>query len=277
VRYTRAISCGLLVTLALLITLAPLGAAPKRRMELVSRLGRRATVKIYSGESLTFRARETRGGLSGIFDSGDFLRGVSFCLREWPRVKQDAHATVKGRNRSVVREKRPEPDLWGLPASNFTVEDERPGRYVLTAKKAGYQSAEVVIDSASFSILVNDGSLSDRHYNANFDVRLVDPSERGKAVPILIESMDAEGAVVDSRSDLRLAPVAGRTALYKTPVGVNLSSATFESFRERVKRKKKDPLPPRFFVTKPMRVVEGGSIRISLRNLHAVYPLPLGY
>jgi len=246
-------------------------------MELVSRLGRRPSVKIYSGESLTFRAREVRVGLSGIFDSGDFLRGVSFTLREWPRVRQDAHATVKGGNRGVVREKRPEPDLWGLPASWFTVEDEPPGRYVLTAKKSGYSNAEVVIDSASFNLLVNDGELSLKHYIANFDVRLVDPSERGKAVPILIESLDVAGAVVDSRDDLRLAPVTGKIAVYKTPVSVNVSSATPESFRERVKRTKKNPLPPGFFATKSMRVVEGGSIRISLRNLHAVYPLPLGY
>jgi len=275
VRNLRAISCGL--TLALLVTFAPLDAAPKRRMELVSRLGRRANVKIYSGETLTFRAREVRGGLSGIFDSGDFLRGVSFSLREWPRVKQDAHATVKGGNRSLVREKRPEPDLWGLPASHFTVEDERPGRYMLTAKKAGYKCAEVVINAASFNLLVNDGVLSLKHYTANFDVRLVDPSEKGRSIAILIESMDDAGAVVDSRDDLRLAPVSGKQSTYQTRMSVNLSSATPESFRERLKRRKKNPLPPRFFATKPMRIVPGGSIRISLRNLHAVYPLPLGY
>ncbi len=121
-RHFRWISCGLIVTL--ILTLSPVRAAPKGRMELVSHLGRKAVVKIYSGESLTFHVREVRGGLTGIFNSGGFLRGVSFSLRAWPRIRQDAMATAKGGNRSVVREKRAEPDLWGLPASHFTVEDE---------------------------------------------------------------------------------------------------------------------------------------------------------
>jgi len=252
------------------------GDGPKQ-MELVSRLGRRANVKLYSGESLTFRAREVRDGLSGIFDSGDFLRGVSFRLVSWPRVKQDAIAMLKGTSRTTVREKKKEPDLWGLPASFFTVEDEKPGRYVLEARKAGYRQASVVLDCASFAILVNDGELTDRHYTANFDVELEDPSEKGKAIPILVESLDENGAAVDSRSDLRLAPVSGKAHTYRTNLSVNLSSRVAESFRERRKRADKDPLPPTFYATKPLRIVEGGMIRITLRNLNAVYPLPLGY
>lgn len=252
-------------------------AKPPRSMELVSRLGRKAAVKIYTGEGLTFRARDVRGGLEGIFESGGFLHGVSFTLREWPRVKQDAAGIVKGANRHLVREKKAEPELWGLPESSFDVGDEAPGRYVLLAKKSGYADARVVIDCASVNLIVNDGELTDRHYTANFDVELVDPAEKGRPVPIRVECMDEDGAIVDGRDDLRLAPVTGKANVYRTGHAVNLSSQVVESFAERLKRKETAPLPPTFFAVKPMRVTEGGSVRISLRNLRLVFPLPLGY
>ncbi|MEN8148324.1 MAG: hypothetical protein ABFS86_00790 [Planctomycetota bacterium] len=275
-RFLRAIFCFVLLV-GLCSAVPPLDAAPPAKMELVSRLGRKTVVKIYSGESLTFRARDVRGGISSIFTSGGFLRGVSFTLREWPRVKQDAAGIVKGANRHLVREKKAEPDLWGLPASFFVVEDEPAGRYVLTAKKPGYTDARVVIDCATVNLEVNDGELTERHYTANFDVELTDPAEKGRPVPIRVECLDEDGAIVDARDDLRLLTVTGSRNLYRTNVAVHLSSRVAESFRERVKRRKTAPLPTTFFATKPMRITEGGSIRISLRNLRLVYPLPLGY
>jgi hypothetical protein len=82
---------------------------------------------------------------------------------------------------------------------------------------------------------------------------------------------------VDSRKDLRLVPVDVRDHEYRTNRRIHLSSTAIEGFHERLKRRHEKPLPPEFFDLKAMRIVEGGMLRISFRNLQAVYPLPLGY
>jgi hypothetical protein len=274
-RIPRAI---LPVLLALLAT-APVSAQEKgiKKMELVSRLGRKASVKIYSGETLTFRVREKPRGLDGLAGGGDYLRGIAFELRYDPKVVQDAVAMVKGANRGVVREQKPEPDLWGLPPSKFEIGDEKPGRYVLTATKKGYAPARIVVHLAAFEIVDIDGELTDRHYAASFAIRLIDPDEEGKPIPILVESLDEDGRVIDKRHDVAFVRVKTATGEFTTSRRVQLASNETESFEARWDRRKDEPVPPDFFDRKAMRIVEGGRIRISFRNLHAVYDLPLGY
>jgi len=266
------------------VVLALLAAAPSaarerdlRRMEIVSRLGRRASVKIYSGESLAFRVRERPRGLDELAGGGDYLRGVAFELRSDPKVVQDAVAMVKGANRGVVRRQEPEPDLWGLPPSRFEIDGGKPGRYLLTATKEGYAPARVVVHLASFEIVDIDAALSDRHYTASFAVRLIDPDEEAKPIPILVECLDGNDRVIDRRHDVAFVPVKQRTGEFRTNRRVLLASNASESFESRWKRRKEDPVAPDFLDRKAMRIAEGGRIRLSFRNLHAVYDLPLGY
>lgn len=268
---------GALVLLILLLAASPSFTATKKKtMELVSRHGRRAEVKIYSGEALKFRAREVSRGLSSIFESGQFLHGVTFTLREWPRVKQDAVAMIKGANRRIVRKEGPGLELWGMPPSTFSIGARGAGRYLLTATKPGYKPAQVVIHCARFVLNVEKGVLTDRHYRCEVSVELEDPSEKSKPIPLLIEVLDEKGSVIDSRDDVRLVPVTAREGLFKSNRIIRFSSMSAEAFRERLKRAPRDPLPAGFFELKSLRLVERGSIRISFRNLHAVYPLPLG-
>ncbi len=267
---------GLLILL--LLTAAPLVAAGSgRRMELVSELGKKKQVKIYSGESLTFRIREKHEGLSGLFAGSDYLYGITFTLREWPNVEQDQIATVKGANRRVVRKQKPAEELWGVPASSFTIEGGLAGRYKLTASKPGYAPVTVLINMATFNIVNIDGVLDERSYHARFDIELTDPDEKGRAIPLLVECLDDQGRIVDMRKDIVLAPVNLQEHEYAGSRRILISSGALESFANRLKRKEDHPLPEGFFDLKALRIVEGGMLRLSFRNLQAVYPLPLGY
>jgi hypothetical protein len=266
--------------LLLIVALASdaLLAESGRPMELVSEAGRLDEVKIYSGEALTFRVREKSDGLRDMFSGGgEFLHGVSFELREWPKVTQDRMATIKGANRRVVRQKRPEPELWGIGPSSFSIEGECVGRYKLTASKPGYAPVSVLINLAAFEIVDIDGELTEDFYRAVFSIRLVDPTERGKAIPLTVESLDEEGRLVDARKDVVLAPVNLEPGVYRTNRRIHLSSHALETFKERLARKDEASLPPEFFDLFPLRIVEGGMLRISFRSLRAGYPLPLGY
>lgn len=264
--------------IAALPTLPPAEGSQPKQLEIFSRLGGKANVKIYSGESVTFRVREASSGLEDLFAPTQPLHGVTFVLREWPIIRQDAIATVKGANRRVVREQKPEPELWGIPPSSFTVRGgAMVGRYKLTAKKPGYQSAKILIYLARFEIVDIDARLTEKVYRASFDIRLLDPSEEGRAIPILIESLNFDGKRIDWRNDIVLAPVMLEPDLYRSSRRISLSSQVVEGLAERVARAKEDPLPPGFFDMKPLRIVEGGTLRVSFREMQAVYPLPLGY
>ncbi len=267
---------GLLILL--LLAAAPLVAAGSGgQMEIVSELGKKAQVKIYSGESLTFRIREKQEGLSGLFAGSDYLYGITFKLREWPKVKQDQIATIKGANRRVVREQKPAKELWGVPASSFTIEGGPAGRYKLTASKPGFAPVAVLIHMAAFNIVNIDGVVDERSYHARFDIELTDPDEKERAIPLLVESLDDQGRIVDMRKDVVLAPVFLKEHEYSSSRRIRISSNALESFANRLKRKEDHPLPEGFFDQRALRIVEGGMLRISFRNLQAVYPLPLGY
>ncbi|MHC4469440.1 MAG: hypothetical protein ACYS99_00620 [Planctomycetota bacterium] len=250
---------------------------PPKKMDLVSALGRAKVVKIYSGESVTFHAQERREGIGGIFAPGEYLRGVTFTLRSWPKVRQDAHAIVKGSNRPVIRTQRPEPDLWGMPPSSITIDGGKPGRHLLEATKPGFAPARVVIHLARFELVDIEAELTARHYRASFDIQLVDPDEKGKPIPLLVQILSREGRVIDARDDVVLAPVLMEEGHYRSSRTIRLSSLEVESFRDRLKRRKEDPLPPEFFDRRSLRIAAGSAVRISFRHLHAAYPLPFGY
>jgi hypothetical protein len=271
---TRAL--GLLI-LVLLTAAPPISAGSGRQMEIVSELGKKAAVKIYSGESLTFRVREKQEGLTGLFSGGAYLYEITFELREWPKLKQDQIALIKGANRRIVREQEPEEELWGLPPSSFTIEGGPAGRYRLTASKPGYPPVEVLVNIASFNLRNIDGVLDECSYRARFDVELTDPDEQGRSIPLLLESLDDQGRVVDMRKDLVLAPVNLEGHEYRSSRRPLISSHAIEPFMNRLKRREQEPLPEGFFERTPLRIVEGGMLRISFRNLQAVYPLPLGF
>jgi hypothetical protein len=246
-------------------------------MELVSELGKKSVVKIYSGESLTFRAREKYDGLGGLFTGAAHLYDVTFTLRKWPIIRQDAVGIVKGANRPIVREEKPAERLWGTPPPSFTIEGGGVGRYKLTATKKGFAPVEVLVNLASFRLDNIDGVLNERLYSASFDVLLTDPEEKRRSIPLLVESLDMDGRLVDMRKDVVLAPVVLEMDEYRSSRRIKISSYTLESFMERVKRAKEDPVPREFYDQKALRIVEGGMIRVSFRNVQAIYPVPLGY
>jgi hypothetical protein len=246
-------------------------------MELVSELGRQSVVKIYSGEALTFKAREKNEGLSGLFSSSEYLYEVTFVLKRWPKVRQDAAGMIKGANRPVVREQKPGKQLWGDPPPSITVECGEPGRYQLIASKPGYAPVEVVIHMASFRIDDIDGELDDDHYRASFTVELSDPDEKRTAISLLVESLDMDGRIVDLRKDVVLAPVALDLDDYRSSRRIIIASNVLEPFMDRMKRNQDDPVPAEFLDRGALRIVEGGMLRISFRSLQAVYPIPLGY
>lgn len=269
---------GLLLLLPLLQFTAPLRAEDAiRQMELVCELGSKSAVKIYSGETLTFRAREKVEGLPGLFTASEYLHGVKFVLRKWPKVRQDMVGIFKGSNRQIVREQKPGKMLWGAPPSRFTTGGGDAGRYKLTATKPGYAPVEVMISKATFEIIDIDGDLTDRQYTASFQVMLTDPDEARKSIPLLVECLDREGRIVDMRKDILLAPVALEMDNYQSSRRIRISSNTLEPFMERIKRDKKDPVTKEYLDRAALRIVEGGMIRISFRNVQAVYTVPLGY
>ena len=134
-----------LLLLSLGVPPALAGRGDLRKMELISPLGRVRSLKIYSGETVTLRVQERRAGIGGIFSPGEYLRGVTFTLRSWPRVTQDAHAITKGAHLPVICTQRPVDELWGAPPSSFTIEVDKPGRYLLTATKPGFPSGTEVL------------------------------------------------------------------------------------------------------------------------------------
>jgi hypothetical protein len=278
----------LLLVLILALPAAPSFAGKETpKLEIVSSRGPKREVKLYSGEVLVFRVREARHGIDAVFGSNAWLDGVTFTLRSHPAVKQDAIAIAKGRNAGVVRDQKPSEALWGDPPSVFRMEVGRksnadaelepPGRYLLTASKPGYVAATVIVHLAAFEIVDIDADLTERQYVASFSVRLEDPDEPGKPIPLLVESLDADGRVIDLRRDIALSLLKERRGEFRSTRRVRLSSLAIESFEERLRRRDDDPLPPEFFDVRPLRISEGGSIRLSMRNLHAVYPVPLGY
>jgi hypothetical protein len=273
---SRSAALLLLLTVPLLSP-ALVADSPVRRMELVCELGPKAAVKIYSGETLTFRTREKQDGLSGLFTSSEYLDGVTFVLREWPKIRQDSIGIIKGYNRAVVREKKPGKILWGSPPSWFTTDGGTAGRYRLTATRPGYAPASVLISKAEFRIEDIEADLSDRAYHASFQVKLTDPDEKRQSIPLLVESLDADGRIVDMRKDVLLAPVALEMDGYAGSRRIRISSHVLEPFMERIKRHEQDPVSKEYLDRAALRIVEGGMIRLSFRNVQAVYPVPLGY
>ena len=271
----RVLGALTLLFLSLGVPPAMAGRGDMRKMELISPLGRVRSLKIYSGETVTLRVQERRAGIDGIFSPGEYLRGVTFTLRSWPRIAQDAHAITKGAHLPVIRTQRPGDELWGAPPSSFTIEVDKPERYLLTATKPGFQPAKLVIHLAKFELVGIKGELGS-HYRVSFRVLLVDPDEKGKTIPLFVESLSLEGRVIDARDDLGLAPVSGKPGHYRSNRTIRISSIRAESFRSRLRRREENPLPPQFFDRWPLRISTGGAIRIGFRQVHAVYPLPFG-
>ena len=265
------------VSICLLVTGSLFAGGPRTgRMEIVSRRGSQKCVKLYSGEVLTFHAREKREGIGDIFSPGAYLHGVTFTLREWPRPRdREKVGIIDGVNRRVVCKKEPaDRALWGTPPSSFQVEGGGAGRYRLEASKSGYAPTCVILQLASFKLTDLDGDLGPEHYRVSFDISLVDPDEAPKAVPLLIESLSEEGAVIDSRDDVALVPLMLGPGQFRSSRRITLWTGAVESFRDRYGRRKERPLPGEFFDTKSLRIAEGGALRLSFRSLRVVYPLP---
>ena len=66
-----------------------------------------------------------------------------------------------------------------------------------------------------------------------------------------------------------------RPGEYKSSRRILIASDVVESMKDRVARKKQKPLPPGYYETAALRIVEGGYLRIRFRNVKIDYPLPL--
>lgn len=294
--------------LLLLLLALPLRAEEPlrpKKLEIFSARGAKRRVKIYTGESVTFRAREKREGLAAIFDARP-LGDVTFTLTP-KRVPDETLSIRLARDPEPVARKEPGEELWGAPPSSFVIgggkvspdqaalrgrlgRRPRPGlkldrdffvgfrtagRYLLEAEKPGFEPDEIEVDLAAFKLDGIRSSTNPRHHTAIFDLHLNDPSAPPRSIPVKIETLSAEGAVVDARSDVTLKPLMLRPGEFRGDRRVRICSNEAEGFRDRVLRRKAHPLPRDFRETKPFRIVEGGYLRITLPGVRLVYPLPL--
>lgn len=200
------------------------------------------------------------------------------------------------RPRLLARAKKADPPRWGRPPASFIVgggkvrraghgaplrPGEYPtrrgytvGRHVLEATKPGYEKDEIVIHKAAFFIDRRKDRFRDGHYLAGFELWLVDPDEKGKPIPLRIETSSPERTGVDRRDDVVFAPLFLRPGEYRSSRRILISSEVTESMMDRVARREKAPLPPGYYEQAALRVVEGGYLRIRFRNLIAANPLP---
>jgi hypothetical protein len=286
--------------IVVLLALAAAGALaapdPKPKLEIFSARGNAKTVKLFGTETVVFFAREQSPARAVTLADPPALKGVTFRFHAWPRASPGTATPV--RPRILLREVKPPPPRWGRAPDSFPVRggstpqvgsgaplrpDQHPtkkgcsvGRYVLEATKPGYEKAEIVIHKAAFSLDRMKDRFRDGHYLAGFELSLVDLDEKGKAIPLRIETLSPERTVIDRRDDIVLAPLFLRPGEYRSSRRILITSEVTESMMDRVARREKAPLPPGYFERAALRVVEGGYLRLRFRNLKIDYPLPLG-
>ena len=272
--YNETMRLGHFLILALLVPIGSLSADPKRELEVVCERGAVTEVKLYSGESLTFTARDKREGITALFGETR-LDQVTFTLMEFDRARRVGTAIAQGVKHKTIREVR---GVAGKP-TRFTINGGRACRRLLLVKRAGFVTARVIIHLARFHLdeiwesLREDG-WDDPHYTAVFEIYLEDPDEERAEIPVRIETLDAEGRLLDERTDVLLRARERWPERFRSNQRIRISTAVIETFRERVARKETAPLPGGFYTNRPLRMVTGGFLRISFLTLEATWPVP---
>jgi hypothetical protein len=267
-----------LLALGLLLLGAPTrGEEESPALELYSNRGCLPSVKLYSGERLTFRVREKRVSVGGLFGDGVDLSDVEFHVEPWPPPEPSPIMIIQGRNAEDDRFRRSRKvgDSYALDCPY------RPGRYKLIAEKEGYRRACVVIYAAQFALLrmrhsIRPWNRDDPSYWAAFEVGITDQFEERDRIPIRIECLDEDRRVIDVRDDVIVLRKRQWPARFLSNFRIRISNTVVEGFRDRVERLNAAGFDGDSLHAKIMRIRKFGYLRISFDQLSFTYRLPLG-
>ena len=181
-------------------------------LSIVSRLGVDRDVKIFNDEPILFFAK------AGDQDNAPLLRGIRFVLYD------------EGGNpdrRECIRSESTDPPRWGKPPSSFEYplvgKELPPGRYRLRATRPGWQPVEIKLVKAEFCYQSLRADHEREFYRANFALRLVDRTEKRRAVRVKVLVETANGGLLDS-VEVKLVRNTSRSWLWETIAPVRISS-----------------------------------------------------
>jgi hypothetical protein len=203
--------------LALLLRTAGAEDTDIPRLAIFSPFGAGKDARIFNDEPIEFRAIREDDPRSG------FLKGVRFVLYR--------DGGSPDRTETVLVDSGDEEGMWGGPPSSLRLPPEakpmEPGRYHLVALKRGWVSAKITITLADFRRIEQEVQHTRDSYRAAFHLRLEDPLETRKAVPVDVYVESAEGAVLAHRK-IRLLPTRKRKSVFQTAQKVRLYSGAEE-------------------------------------------------
>ena len=221
-------------------------------LAIVSRLGSGPRIRVFNREALLLFAAE-KGK-----EDGTLLTGVTFTLYDHdgnPEVDEDVRMLWETERR------------WGDPPSHaeLPLEDRRlpVGRYRLSARKAGWEPAQIDLIVARFRYFGLAADHEDDSYKASIRLRIEDPTEKRKAVKVRILVLSADGTLIDEGHSTLL-PVAHREGVFEGGT-VKISS----------KRKTPNRELPSSMRKGILKVTPGCRLALELNGVRFTYPIPL--
>jgi hypothetical protein len=252
---------------------------PGTPFDIASSAGRGRRIKVWVGEPIAFAARPRPRDPGDLFEPTRWLCDVLWTLTALsPAPDETARCISPGTNRRVVARVGPE-GLWGDEASLFRYPNDlktpwKPGRYVLRAERASGDSAEVGLDVASFEVVEVRALIRKEKYEAAIRLKLTDPSEIRRAIPVAVEIVSSAGDLLDYVRGARLALDTARPGIYHSQK-LLLSSRVRRPCRARYEEQ--DPAKAlKLSMTKHvLQVLRNSHLRITLDGVVFSYPLPL--